>query len=343
MSLEHLICREMNARSTALVFRPMTAADRIELAHISGLEMALFGVENHDAESGVTKKRDTPHQGSEIICLSIVIMRSKSTMVVGAIGYTYYDTDMQTAEIVFTIGSDHRNQGYASQALELLCLVLPQFIRLHRLTLHCDPSHMAAIAVGGHAGFAPMGQPEALSSDASFAMSRTFPATLHSPRLIYRTLTVEDHESIFRQFSDADMCRSFSDPPCTWQEAADIITHYGSPSPSKRFARWGIFLATTGEFIGTCGYHFFDADTAQVEIGYDIWKAHWGNRYATESVGSLITYLWDALPVHTIYALIFPQNVASLAVAQRHGFVPSTLLRENTDEGLCCVALQKVP
>jgi ribosomal-protein-alanine N-acetyltransferase len=270
-------------------------------------------------------------------------MRSKSTMVVGAIGYTHYDTDMQTAEIVFTIGSDHRNQGYASQALELLCLVLPQFIRLHRLTLHCDPSHMAAIAVGGHAGFAPMGQPEAPSSDASFAMSRTFPATLHSPRLIYRTLTVEDHESIFRQFSDADMCRSFSDPPCTWQEAADIITHYGSPSPSKRFARWGIFLATTGEFIGTCGYHFFDADTAQVEIGYDIWKAHWGNRYAKESVGSLITYLWDALPVHTIYALIFPQSVASLAVAQRHGFVPSTLLRENTDEGLCCVALQKVP
>ena len=126
-----------------------------------------------------------------------------------------------------------------------------------------------------------MGQPETRLSDASYALSRTFPTTLHSPRLIYRTLTVEDHESIFRQFSDADMCRSFSDPPCTWQEAADIITHYASPSASKRYARWGIYLATSGEFIGTCGYHFFDATTAQVEIGYDIWKALWGNSYAT--------------------------------------------------------------
>ena len=341
MFLAPLVCREMNALSDSLVFRPMTADDRVALHYVSGLEMALFDTKHHDAEADSTETRHTPHERSVSDHGHIVIVLASTNTVVGAIGYTRADAGAHTAEIVFTIGDDYRNHGYASGALELLCVVLPQFITLHQLTLHCRTSAMAAIAVGGHAGFAPMRQSEAHLSDVSFAMARVVPQTLHSPRLIYRVLTMADHQSIFDQFSDADMCHFYSEPPCTWQEAADIITHYGSPSTSKRYARWGIFLATTGEFIGTCGYHFFDVASARVEIGYDIWKGHWGNGYATESVGSLIAYLWDALPVHTIYALIFPDNAASLAVAHRHGFASSPLLRENTDEGLCCVALQK--
>jgi ribosomal-protein-alanine N-acetyltransferase len=336
MLLASMICREMNALSDTLFFRPMTADD-----HIAGLEMTRFDEKRHNVSSCSPNKGDSPPQEAAIDALNIVIMLPSSTTVVGAIGSNRSDADVQTAEIVFTIAEEYRNRGYASGALELLCVVLPQFITLHQLLLQCHHRDMAAIAVGGHAGFAPVVQSDVRQSDTLFAMSRMVPLTLHSPRLIYRVLTMADHQSIYDQFSDADMCRHFSDPPCTWQEAADIITHYGSPSTNKRFARWGIFLATTGEFIGTCGYHFFDATTAQVEIGYDIWRAHWGNGYATESVGSLIAYLWDALPVQTIYALIFPENAASLTVARRHGFVASPMLRELTDEGLCCVALQK--
>ena len=341
MFLAPLICREMNALSDILFFRPMTADDRIALDHSAGFDMSIFDKKRRDAPSSFAEKADSQIHWTTGDCVNVVIEHLGSATVVGAIGSKCSDAEAQTAEIVFTIGEEYRNRGYASGALELLCVVLPQFITLHQLTLHCHPSDMAAIAVGGHAGFAPLVPSDGRLSDASFAMSRMVPLTLHSPRLIYRVLTMADHQSIYDQFSDADMCRFFSDPPCTWQEAADIITHYGSPSTNKRFARWGIFLATTGEFIGTCGYHFFDATTAQVEIGYDIWKAHWGSGYATESVGSLIAYLWDALPVQTIYALIFPENAASLTVARRHGFVASPMLREHTDEGLCCVALHK--
>jgi ribosomal-protein-alanine N-acetyltransferase len=336
MFLASMVCREMNALSDTLVFRPLTADDRI-----AGLEQTHYDEKRHNVPFFSPNNVDSPPLLAQLDALNIVMMLPSSATVVGAIGSKRSDADAQTAEIVFTIGEEYRNRGYASGALELLCVVLPQFITLHQLTLHCHPSDMAAIAVGGHAGFAPMVQSDVRLRDTSFAMSRMVPLTLHSPRLIYRVLTIADHQSIYDQFSDADMCRSFSDPPCTWQEAADIITHYGSPSTSKRFARWGIFLATTGEFIGTCGYHFFDATTAQVEIGYDIWKAHWGNGYATESVGSLIAYLWSTLPVQTIYALIYPENAASFAVAHRHGFVSSPILREHTDERLCCVALQK--
>ncbi len=342
MFLAPLMCREMNALCDTLNFRPMNTDDRSALVHIAGLEMALFDEKRLQRLPVSSEKRVSPPLQATSDGLDFVILLSGTTEVVGAIGYTRFDAPAETADIVFTIGDVYRNRGYASVALELLCVVLPQFITVHLLTLHCNPSDIAAIAVGGHAGFAPLERSASRLHGTSFAMSRMVPLTLHSPRLIYRVLTMADHQSIYNQFSDADMCRTFSDPPCTWQEAADIITHYGSPSTNKRYARWGIFHATTGEFIGTCGYHFYDAATAQVEIGYDIWKTHWGNGYATEAVGSLIAYIWTALQVHTIYALILPENVASLAVARRHGFVTSPMLRDHTDEGLSCVALHKL-
>ena len=164
--------------------------------------------------------------------------------------------------------------------------------------------------------------------------------TPHSPRLTYRTLTMQDHADVFRQFSDEAMCRYFSDPPCSWDEAADIITHYGSPDGTKRYARWGMYLAD-GSFVGTCGYHFYDRENALVEIGYDVWKDYWRCGYGAESVRALTTYIWQMLAVDCIYALIDPANSASLALARSVGFRQSPMLRESTDGPFVCMALHR--
>lgn len=157
-------------------------------------------------------------------------------------------------------------------------------------------------------------------------------------RLTFRTLTMADHALVYRQFSDVDMCRFFNEPACSWDEAAGIITHYERPSPDMRYARWGIFRGDTGVFIGTCGYHYWDAEKKHVEIGYDIWKDSWNAGYATEAVQSLIDHVYTTLGVHTVYALIHPENTASQAVVRRHGFVQSPLLRACDDGPLVCYA-----
>jgi ribosomal-protein-alanine N-acetyltransferase len=164
---------------------------------------------------------------------------------------------------------------------------------------------------------------------------------LTSDRLVFRTLRSDDHVVVYRQFSDSDMCTFFSDPPCTSDEAADIITHYGSPDASKRYARWGMYLRTDGSFVGTCGYHFLDRDKAQVEIGYDVWKEYWRMGFATEAVKALSGMLFAVFPVNTIYALIDPANVASIAAARNIGFTESPLLRETSDGPFLCMALRK--
>lgn len=162
------------------------------------------------------------------------------------------------------------------------------------------------------------------------------PQTYHTARLSWRPLQLSDTAAIYRQFSDADMCRYFSEPPCTYAEAQDIITHYRKQT--GRAMRWALINAETQQFVGTCGFHYLDTIQRQVEIGYDIWKDYWGQAYMREVLPALMSICGDALPVDIIYALIDRDNRASLAVATRAGFMEAPALRPlDTPTELCLV------
>lgn len=156
------------------------------------------------------------------------------------------------------------------------------------------------------------------------------PATLTSPRLTWRGLQHRDVDVIYRQFSDSEMCAYFSDPPCSRLEAAELIAHYTNINPIS-YWRYATFTHATAEFIGTCGYHFYDASAKQVEIGYDVWKQHWRHGYATEILTVLLSLCVHTLEVNTIYALIGTHNLASQALAHKFGFKPGAFLREVSD------------
>lgn len=160
--------------------------------------------------------------------------------------------------------------------------------------------------------------------------SRLFPATLRSSRLSWRGLHDSDVDVIYRQFSDPDMCAYFSDPACSMAEATDIIHHYADMR-QPRYLRYATFTHDTGEFIGTCGYHFYDAAAKHVEIGYDVWKSHWRRGYATEMLTELLPLCIQNLAVTTIYAVIDHHNLASQACVRKFSFVQGDFLRDVSD------------
>lgn len=77
-------------------------------------------------------------------------------------------------------------------------------------------------------------------------------------RLQWTALDTQDIDLIYRQFSDPDMCRYFSEPPCTYVEAAEIIHMY--QHTHGRRMRWKLNNLDTGVFVGTCGFHYYDAE-----------------------------------------------------------------------------------
>lgn len=167
------------------------------------------------------------------------------------------------------------------------------------------------------------------------------PQTHTSARLHWSPLEESDIDVIFRQFSDPDMCRYFSEPPCSRTEAADIIHMY--QHTNGRRMRWKLTHHATNEFIGTCGYHFYDPQKRHVEVGYDIWKTFWNQGYMREVLPALLTLCLDALDVDTIYVFIDRSNAASLAVAQRAGFIAASPFRPFDTPHEVCLKYAVIP
>lgn len=161
-----------------------------------------------------------------------------------------------------------------------------------------------------------------------------------SARMKLRLLNINDIDSIYRQFSDADMCKYFSEPPCTIEEAKDIIEHYQQPE-GKGFLRYGMFDRNNDVFIGTCGYHYWDPESKQVEIGYDIWKEYWKLGYMSEALPILINICFTHLDVDCIYILTHPDNKASIKTVRKFGFIESEPCRNVDEQPQICMKLMR--
>ena len=147
---------------------------------------------------------------------------------------------------------------------------------------------------------------------------------------------MDDIKEIYRQFSDRDMCKYFSDPPCDEKEAKNIIERFQN-STSKSCFRYSMFDKKTGAFIGTCGYHCLDNELKQVEIGYDIWKDYWKQGYISEALPELIDLCFEYLGVNCIYILVHPQNIASIKTAEKFGFTECEPCRKFDAEPQICM------
>ncbi len=166
------------------------------------------------------------------------------------------------------------------------------------------------------------------------------PEEIITGRMKMRFLNLGDVNDVCRQFSDPDMTRYFSDPPCDVDEAKEIIEHYLNPK-GKDYLRYGMFDKDNDAFIGTCGYHFWDQEKKQVEIGYDVWKEFWRMGYMTEALPVLIDLCFQVLQVNCIYIITHQQNKASIATVKKFGFALCEPCREINGKDQICLRLTK--
>lgn len=164
--------------------------------------------------------------------------------------------------------------------------------------------------------------------------------SFETDRMVFRKLRQGDLDVVHRQFSDPDMCQYFSEPPMDRATAAGTIQFFQHPERDP-FLRYAMIHRVSGAFIGTCGYHHFDRELRQVELGYDVWKAHWRQGYATEALRPLLRLCFDELDVELVYALIDKSNLASIRTVKRFGFEDSDPCRPLDDHAQVCMKLTR--
>lgn len=121
-------------------------------------------------------------------------------------------------------------------------------------------------------------------------------------------------------FGDAEVMR-FGDGVQTreWVEAwlRTCLENY----QRRGFGPYAVVEQSTGDVIGYCGLFYFPDMHGQpeIELGYRLRRAAWGQGYATEAARLVRDYAFHTLHIKRLIALIDPDNVPSIRVAEKIG------------------------
>ncbi len=145
---------------------------------------------------------------------------------------------------------------------------------------------------------------------------------LETDRLILKSISYDDAEFFYKEFSDDDINRYLYDAePCSSvEEAKEWIDFYLEDEPRNQ-QRWIIILKENGEKIGTCGFHCWNRDANEVETGYDLQPAHWRKGYMSEALAEIISFAKTEMKIKKLIAHISVDNIASIKTAEKLGFV----------------------
>ena len=150
-------------------------------------------------------------------------------------------------------------------------------------------------------------------------------STIGTRRLVLRPLRVSDAAAIFALFNDWDVVRYLSSPPWPYTRGdAEAFVH-AVTNPADQTVEIVFAITLEGKLIGTIGLRQRAASNLQSgdgwNIGYWLGKRYWGHGYMTEALRALVTHVFTLTRSEEIYCGAFADNLGSLRVQQKVGFV----------------------
>jgi RimJ/RimL family protein N-acetyltransferase len=125
-----------------------------------------------------------------------------------------------------------------------------------------------------------------------------------------------------------DLAKIYADPEVAKYIGGARLNRAGTSAQVKVFEEvWAqhgygqsaLLERATGRMIGRAGLHFW-AQWQEVELGYVLARDRQGCGLAREAAEAWMTWAWARLSVGHLIAVIEPENVASVRLAERLGF-----------------------
>lgn len=153
---------------------------------------------------------------------------------------------------------------------------------------------------------------------------------LQTERLTTRFLISEDLKIWTKFFEDEECVKFF--PTFGFNTSEERAKHWLDKQLARykdnRYGLQALIHKETGEFIGQCGLLAQDVDgIIELEVGYHIFKQHWGKGYATEAAQLFKKYAFDHHQCKSLVSIIHVDNVLSQKVAERNGMKRDKLVK----------------
>jgi len=154
---------------------------------------------------------------------------------------------------------------------------------------------------------------------------------IRSERLFLRPGWPEDWHELIGLMADREVAGNLASAP--WPYTSEHAREFAERPQQRMLPHFFITLpgADGPKLIGSVG---LGRDGDEVELGYWIARAHWGNGYATEAARAVLG-LARALGHRRVIASHFADNPASGRVLRKAGFAPTgkTRMRHSAARG----------
>ncbi len=143
--------------------------------------------------------------------------------------------------------------------------------------------------------------------------------------------TVETERLVLREWHDDDL-----DAYAAMCADPEVMLHLGTGATLSRedawrsmaiftghwvlrgYGTWAVEERATGTMVGRIGLHR-PAGWPGLEVGWALDRSVWGRGYATEGGAATLEHAWRELDAPRVISLIYPENIRSIAVAERLG------------------------
>jgi ribosomal-protein-alanine N-acetyltransferase len=147
---------------------------------------------------------------------------------------------------------------------------------------------------------------------------------IKTKRLLIRTLSMSDLESVYSIVSDDDVLRFLPDDKMSRAQFSGVlewlIRCYAHNTEAKiiKFTL-AIALKDAGTLVGWCGLGPLEFEQEKIELYYGLAKDFWGQGIATEAGRAMVDYGFNVIGLKEIVAVVSPENMASKRVIEKMG------------------------
>ena len=154
---------------------------------------------------------------------------------------------------------------------------------------------------------------------------------LETKRLALRQINANDAEAILALRSNDEVMKYIPRPYLkTKEDALELIAMFDDKIENGIGINWGIyFLDEPEKLLGIIGHYRIKPEHYRAEVGYMLFPDHKGKGIVSEALKKVVEYGFNEMKLHSIEAILDPENKGSEKVLLKNGFTKEAHLIEN--------------
>jgi RimJ/RimL family protein N-acetyltransferase len=154
---------------------------------------------------------------------------------------------------------------------------------------------------------------------------------IETERLVLREFREDDWRDMAAYWSVPLHQRYYAEPEDCVRFVRDLVEMFVASQAEQPRRKWqlAITLRGTDRMIGNCGIRINAPELREANIGYELNSIYWGFGYATEAARAILTFGFEELGLHRVWAETVGDNAGSAHVLEKLGLRREAHFREH--------------